>query len=255
MVDVLFYESFKDDENRHRLFGRFAGRPNPFVLLPGSGELLRFEIERRKSVGSLEDHALTHKYQFHPRLAEPGFPMEPWMVEQTAARGAEYRSSAEQLAALVADVPTLLPILAGYRAGQQGWQPRFKMAYDTIAQHDSAIRSVYSVLRQPDWPRPGRVKRDWAFFRKVQTDLLFAVSAFKRYGARVPSEAISGELEHDVRDRDYALFAALAGALATSDQRLAQLVRIAEPSTLLIGIDRSSRSKGTNGGMRGAEWS
>jgi len=234
MPDVLFYEMFKDDERRHKLFGRLGGRTSPMLLLPGTGELLRYEIEHRKCVGLLEHHALVGDYRFNPKLAEEGLSLERWMHDATVSHGSDYRASARSIADLIGDVPKLIPVLAGYRAGQGGWEGRFRMAYDTVGQHDNAVRALYAQLRHPDWPRPNLVRRPWALFRKVQLDCLFIVSIFQRYCPKPPENSIEKTIEHDMRDRDYALFGLLAGALATNDLHLTRIVRAAEPSVVVI---------------------
>jgi hypothetical protein len=139
----------------------------------------------------------------------------------------------------------LFPDLANYHPGSTKWEQRFRNAELRIGNDDGAVRGLYTMMRHSTWPRASRVHRHTALFRIVQIQALHALSIYRRYGRVPPETAIVNQIEHDARDRDYALPALLCGALATRDEGLAMLVRRAEPTMLVIGMKatRSIRSR------------
>lgn len=44
MPDVLFFELMSNEENRDKCFRKLPEGENPFVLLPGVGDLMRMEV-------------------------------------------------------------------------------------------------------------------------------------------------------------------------------------------------------------------
>lgn len=237
MTDVLFYEIFKDETYRQRLFARIPRGENPLHLLQGTGEILRFEIERRarRAVKLSDVLATDGHWRFHPGLADGTFEIESWMHEETAAQHAEYLDAAKGVAGLASTIPTVFPSLRGHSPGLPGWKARFSEAADVLGRSDEAVLEVYRYARANDWPR-SNLHRGHALFRTIQVTALLALSAYQRYGLNPPKEAVENSLEHDARDRDYALPSLLCGAVATKDRRLADLVLRAEPTATIIGM-------------------
>ncbi len=236
MPDVLFYEIFKDDEHRQRLFGRLPARPNPVKLLPGCGEILRYEIEHRRSAMPIGQHVLVENYQFNPALANGTAHIDQWMRTATADQAVSYRESAEGMAELAAIIPSMFPWISSHRPGRRNLLSQFTAVEDRIGRDDGAIRMLYTQVRHPTWPGASFVKRNTALFRKIQVDCLFALTIFKQHGGSPSENAIRNSIEHDARDRDYALFATLSGAIATRDEPLARIIRCAEPRTIIVGL-------------------
>ncbi|MEI6540664.1 MAG: hypothetical protein WCO86_14255 [Planctomycetota bacterium] len=241
MPDVLFYELIKDDESRAALFRRLPQRDNPIGLAPGTGELLRYEIETRKTAMPLAKHAAVKRYRFNPRLTDKAMTLEPWMTELIEGRNAYYLQRAEQMAAISALMPNVFPGLRGHRAGGLKHRQAFEAVRQAVGSDDWLVRRLYSLVGRHDgWPRPDHVRRPSALFRVVQTDCLYAIDLFERYEGTPSASAVANQIEHDVRDKEYAVTSLLTGALATRDRRLANIVRSAEPRTTIIGFGKTS---------------
>lgn len=168
------------------------------------------------------------------------------MVTANEDRREVYRQAAGGIIALVSLIPEIFPRVANHRPGMETSRPQFAISEGELGRDGALIRMLYGGVRQPTWPRVSHVKRNTAMFRKIQLDCLFALSIFERYGREPPESALNNVIEHDMRDRDYALFATICGAIATRDKRLAKIVLCAEPTTIIIGL-------GPTGPIRGRE--
>lgn len=244
MPDVLFYEMIKDDAERAQLFARVPPRPNAVSLLHASSALLQFEIANRRPVGPLSNHVLQGEWRFNPALAAGTFVPEPWTPAEADIQRAQFLQSAEGVALVGAMMPVIFPGLKGFAPGSPKFAAEFASAEYALGANDEVVRQLYRMTRHCSWPGSSRIHRRTALFRLVQLHALSALSCFKRYGSHPPEAALKKKLEHDARDREYALAATLCGALATRDGGLARLVRIAEPTSFIIGMGATRAIRG-----------
>jgi hypothetical protein len=253
MPDVLFYEMMKDDEERGQLFARLPSRPNAVALLHASSILLQYEIAERRAVGPLSNHVLKGEWRFNPDLAKGTFVPEQWMLDDADIQRAQFLQSAEGVAQVGAMMPVIFPALKRFRPGSLKFAGQFALAEHTLGENDEVVRHLYRMTRHHSWPGSSRVHRRTALFRLIQLHALSALSCFRRYGSTPPDGALKKALEHDARDREYAMAATLCGAIATKDKGLAKLVSIAEPTALIIGMGPTRAIRGRTFQHRSAQ--
>jgi hypothetical protein len=64
---------------------------------------------------------------------------------------------------------------------------------------------------------------DWALFRWLQVQLLFAIDVYCRYGGKLPDVLTPKwyeKMEHDVLDAQYLILGVLEGSFATREKKL-----------------------------------
>ena len=84
---------------------------------------------------------------------------------------------------------------------------------------------------------PDTITDDWALYRYLQMQMLFALDVYVRYQGRVPdigNPAVFERIEHDVLDAQVAMLGCLEGALATRETKLQRWFRLAAPNGVLI---------------------
>ena len=82
-------------------------------------------------------------------------------------------------------------------------------------------------------PKPDIVDEQWALYRRVQVQLLYALEYRHRYG-NTTAKAKSVDIEHDVCDAQYCITGVLAGALATDDNQLKEFFTPLSPQGFLL---------------------
>ncbi len=93
------------------------------------------------------------------------------------------------------------------------------------------------AVRKKPLPPAETTTDDWALYRYLQMQMLFALDVYVRYQGRRPeiaSPAVFERMEHDVLDAQVAMLGCLEGALATRETKLKRWFRLVAPDGILI---------------------
>jgi len=241
MPDVLFYELITTrEDSRRRCFNNIPDLENPVALLPGIGELLRYEINMKRPCIPLSERCLKGKYRFNTRLRDGTFQFFGEVSEETVRLTAETENYTRDFIEICMIVDQFFPEIKGIPFKK--FPCAIQAAKNKIACNPDFIRSIYQSFIEhenssSDWPTPSQIDGDWAFFRRVQCQLLAALRLFLRYQGRIPNDAgvpFWTNAEHYLHDFYYLIFGTLTGALASNDREVIEDFRLLCPKRILL---------------------
>lgn len=212
-LETLLYELLSTRRNvRAACFTKLPDATNPVVLIPRVGPLFRYEMEHLQPASPLVSHQLELNFRFAPELSG----------EAVSSHQQEILSNWEQ--EVRREVQTFHEVATGVSA----WCPELTRASRAVlpeacmklkqgaVSNPEVVCGVYRSLGLTGFPPASLINPSWVLFRWVQSHLLFALDYLSRYGF-TEHEQIPQRVEHDIHDIQYALFGALAGAIATED--------------------------------------
>ncbi len=248
MSDALYAELLTTDpESRRRCFSHFAATPNPIIIIPTIGSLLRYEMETRAPCTPLVERRLYARFEFQEGLTSGTYEFSDSdraavreIKQQIVERVGWFRSAA-------AFVEAWFPELTGFPAN--GPRGPIESAMNRVATDVDCIRAIYeeivssmrallaegSVPPMPEFnpPTPMTIDGEWAWFRHLQVLIVAALDFLRKNGARNLGEP-SQALEHHLLDAEYVTAGVLAGALASRDRTVQMFFRLLCPNGLLI---------------------
>lgn len=240
MSDALFYELLSSEEpGRSRCFAKLPRTDNPVDLIIHVGGLLKLEIETGKSAGRPSQHVDDDlRFQFHPDLALGSYQLPSEAQAVVAEQTEELRSDVASFIDRVRLIPSSFPdLLVGSDAARRSAR---EDAERMVAEDTEALLEFYGGLKAPTGQHPlppvSAVDRDWALFRWLQVQLLFALDVYCRYAGNLPDELTPGwytRMEHDVLDAQYLILGVLEGSFATREKKLKRWWGLINPSGAL----------------------
>ncbi len=260
MPDVLFFEliTTRKDSRRH-CFNKLPNIVNPVALLPGMGELLRYEIDMKRPCIPLSERCLEVKYRFNSGLREGTFQFLGEVLEEKDRLTTQIEKDARNFVETCMIVHQFFPEISviTYRESPRAVEAaRYKVAYDT-----DFIKGIYHSFLEAQnspsgWPSPGQIEGTWAFFRWVQCQLLAALRLFLMYQARIPPNPgirFWTKAEHAMLDAYYVIFGALTGALASADRAVMEDFSLLCPNGILVGPVGQTRAHGQKHRKQGTD--
>jgi hypothetical protein len=240
--EALFYELLTTSERERILcFSKFPSVDNPVDLVSHIGALMRIEIETHRPSGKPSTHREQINFQFNPHLLNLKYELPEdarlAIEEQTAQLHADVQSFIERASLIESFFPNLL-----IGSDSQRFQER-EQAERAIAEPGSLL-PFYASLEPPPGqvalPPATIVNENWALYRWLQVQFLFALDLYVRYGGAVPdnlSPATYEKIEHDVLDAQLMMLGCLEGAFATNEKKLVRWWRLICPSGTLLQTD------------------
>jgi len=241
MPDVLFYELITTREDScRRCFNKIPNVDNPIALLPGIGDLLRYENEMKEPCIPLSQRCMTEKFRFNPRLREGSYQFLGEVLEAKEEQTKETKADTKRFVERCMLIHHFFPEINGipYRDFPDAIEAgRIKVAND-----EAFVRSVYSSFlgaenSPPDPPKPTEINVNWAFFRWVQCQLLSSLRLFGKLQGIMPPNAGNSfwtKAEHSMLDTYYVIFGTLAGGLASGDQEVIEDFRLLCPEGVSV---------------------
>lgn len=195
------------------------------------GKLVRYEIEQGKPYGRLLKHCHDDGIGDLQKLADPehilaadesvAVDSEKVLREKDTLQ--EFMRSAAELCELRPEVATL--------QGLQAYELLPRVSH--YVQDSELLDSLYRHVRAHYVSLPESIAPEWALFRRIQAHLLMTTEFVRRHGVR-PVEPVSKRLTNLYLDVDYLVLGVLAGALATRDELLEDMLRMIAPSAEVV---------------------
>lgn len=237
--DSLFYELLTAREpQRSRCFAKFPQIGNPVDLVDHIGTLMRIEIDTHRPAGKPSSHRLQLEFQFNPRLVTPDY--EPPAIAKQAIdqRFVELRADSKRLLERAMLMGSFFPDLL---TAPKAELDKAKDEVELLIARPGALLPFYSKLESPpgerSLPSADRVNEEWAIYRWLQVEFLFAFDLYVRYQGKVPPVLGSKaweKLEHDVLDAQVLALGCLEGAFATRESKLIRWWRLLCPNGTLF---------------------
>lgn len=241
MPDVLFYELITTREDScRRCFNKIPDTVNPIALLPGIGDLLRYEIENKKASTPLSSRCMTETFRFNTRLREGTFQFVGDVLEAKEEQIEETKADTADFVERFLLVHHFFPEVNGIPYKE--FPDAIEAGRTKVAQNEGFVREVYASLiggefSPPDPPSPAEIDKHWAFFRWVQCKLLSSLRLFKKHQGRMPTDAGTTfwtKAEHSMLDTYYVIFGTLTGAIASGDQEVIEDFQLLCPEGISI---------------------
>lgn len=238
MSEALFYELLTSSEpGRSRCFLKLPDTDNPVDLVSHIGTLMRIEIDTQLPAGKPSLHREELRFRLNPALLEPDYQLPEQAQEAVEEQAAQLKSDVRLFIERAAVVNSFFPdLLKGNHSRREGARTEAEKA---IAE-PGALSEFYAALELPPGERPlpptSLVNENWALYRWLQVQLLFAVDLYVRYQGRMSPRfgRVSYEkLEHDVLDAQVLMLGCLEGAFATREHKLIRWWRLLCPDGAL----------------------
>lgn len=238
MCEALFYELLTGEEpGRSRCFAKLQG-DNPVALVGDIGPLLRMEIDSGNIAGRPSSHRIDLPFRFNPKLVDRSYVFPPEAQAAVDEQTATLRTDVKNFLDRVEVVPSFFSDLL---KGSDVDRRRSWAEAEAAIVAPRALMPFYAQLEPPPGQKPqppaDTITDDWALYRYLQMQMLFALDVYVRYQGRVPdigNPAVFERIEHDVLDAQVAMLGCLEGALATRETKLQRWFRLAAPNGVLI---------------------
>lgn len=232
--DALFYELLTSEEPvRSSCFRKFPPTENPVELVSHIGPLVRLEIISRKPSGLPSMHRQDLRFQFNWNLTTPVLEFSETERRTIEEHASELRSDVEAFMQRANLIPTFFPDIL---SGSQSKRERTIAEVEAAIATPGALLNLYSALEVPPGektlPPAGVISEDWAIYRWLQVQLLFAADLYVRYNGRIPTKLTKGtfeRMEHDVLDAQLLMLGCLEGAFATKEKKLMRWLKVLCP--------------------------
>ena len=224
MSDALFYELLTTRaEARAQCFEKFPDCQNPVDLVSHAGVLMRHEIDTGTPSGKPSNHKEDLKFVFNSSLREleyqPPLDAQAAIEEETARLGESVQSFIEKSA-------TIAPMFPDLFKGNQHERDAAHLEAEAAIASPKALVPFISQFEPPPGEKPlptsESIDEEWAIYRWVQVQLLFALDAHVRYQGNIPqplSARVYEKMEHDVLDAEQLILGCLEGAFATQENK------------------------------------
>lgn len=224
MCESLFYELLTSEEpGRSGCFAKLR-EDNPVALVSDIGPLLGLEIDRGHAAGRPSSHRIDLPFRFNPKLVNRSYVLPAEAQTTVDELTARLRTDVASFLDRVEVVPSFFPDLL---QGSDDDRRRARTEAEEAIVAPRGLVPLYAQLEPPagETPLPPAeaTTDDWALFRYLQMQMLFALDAYVRYHGRRPdtaSAAVYERIEHDVLDAQVAMLGCLEGALATHERKL-----------------------------------
>jgi len=238
--EALLYELLSKPEDYRACFSKFPSIDNPVDVVLHVGGYLKREIESHRRAPKPSDRKRQVRFQFNPRLLDSDYCLPEEAASEIARQHKELLGDVATLKERAIGIPDFFPDL---HVGSDAMRKATKAeAEELIAKPDSLL-DFYSGMRAPKgirrFPPRKLVTDQWAIYRWLQVQFLFALDLYLRYGVALAapmSPAVEERIEHDVLDAQYLFIGVLEGAFATEERKLQRWFRLLQPNGLLLTV-------------------
>jgi hypothetical protein len=222
--EELFFELMTTSaRSQKRCFSKLPEGPDPIVLLPNAGKLLRFERDWLKACGRLGQHRDDEvPFQFHAGLRDGSYELGEQLADTLSQWQAQVRDDTEGFIERCHIVHQFFPEMETLT--YKDLPHAVAKARQKVGSDADFVRAVYdSFLDKPedtDGPPAHRIGPDWLWFRWVQCQILSSLRIFERHQGMMPAQVGKDfwrRAEHSMLDSYYVMMAAIAGGLASFD--------------------------------------
>ena len=236
--DALFYELLTTDEpGRSRCFAKFPQSTNPVELVSHIGVMMRIEIDSHLPSGKPSQHREVLQFRFNPGLSASEYVFSPEALAVINSQTEMLRTDVASYLERVELMPKFFPDLL------VGADDERRIARDEAEKAISEPRwlmPLYAQLQAPAGERPlppaSVISEDWAIYRWLQIQFLFALDVNLRYKGELPdtcNSRIYERMEHDLLDIQVLGLGCLEGSFATRETKLKRWWKLLCPTGTL----------------------
>jgi hypothetical protein len=224
MSDALFYELLTTEPvYRCQCFNKFPDGSNPVDLINHIGTLMKIEIETQKASGLPSQNIENIEFTFNEQLTRedysPPLDVQEEIDEETSRLESSVHSFLERTKVISSFFPDLLQ-------GNQTGRDKSHMEAEALIVAPQSLMPLLNELKPPKGekalPPAATINDNWAIYRWLQVQLLFALDVHVRYQGNVLenlSTKVFTRMEHDVLDAELLALGCLEGNFATRENK------------------------------------
>lgn len=242
MSEALLYELLSNPVDRKSCFSKFPSIDNPVDLVMHVGGFLQKEIDRRKPAPRPSEKIEKIHFQFNSRLLDDDYELPPEAALVVTQQRNVLLSDVRSLKERALQSPSFFPDV--FNGSDERRREALAEAERLITKEAGSLLDFYGQLRSPKGQRrlPPKliVNEQWALYRWLQIQFLFAIDLYWRYGQQLAlplSSKAEEKIEHDVLDAQYMLIGVLEGSFATDEKKLRKWFTAIRPDGALFGKD------------------
>ncbi len=240
MTEALLYELLSNSADRRSCFDKLPATANPVDIVMHAGGYLTKEINSLRQTPRPSENIQDFNFEFNYRLRGNHYQLPPDAVAVLHDQHAELLTDVRSLKARALDMPDFFPeIFRGSDAERSA--ARLKAERDITAK-PGMLFDFYESLEAPKGQKklPPRklLTEDWAIYRWLQIQLLFALDLYRRYGKSlggILTPKAEERIEHDVLDAQYLFIGVLQKSFATHEKKLRHWFKLIHPDGALFG--------------------
>lgn len=241
MPDTLFYELITTkNESRQRCFSKIPAGDNPLVLIPNIGTLLRYENDNRKPSVPVYQHRIKFDYSFNSKLAAGEFEFSQDLQEERHRSILEIKGEAN---AFMERASTMRDMFSSLRdCEKKNIETVVSSLKNEVARNPWLVKEVYAgTIGDANLPidvKPENIGKNWAIYRWIQVQLIYALDLYKKYQGEIPppnsGKSFMLNIEHDMLDSQYVMLATLVGGLACRDTKIIEVFKALHPKGVVL---------------------
>lgn len=182
------------------------------------------EIETSMPSGKPSLYKEDVKFVFNEELINSEYCLPAYAQDAVEKETSRLKESVESFLQRISTIKSMFPELL------KGSQETRKSAHLDAEKAISAPRALQPFIAQFTYPpdegkhlrNSDSIDEEWALYRWVQVQLLFALDVYVRYQGNIPeplTPTLYEKLEHDVLDAEQLILGSLEGAFATRESK------------------------------------
>lgn len=184
---------------------------------------MEHEIDTHTPSGRPSEHHEQIPFQFNPNLANCDYVLPEKARAIADEKTVELQSDVITYMKMVNTIPSFFPnLLTGSDTMRRAAHEDAERALAEPLALIPFYSQIVTPLGEKSLPAPDLVSEEWAVYRWLQVQLLFALDVYVRYCGIVPQDRIRTyeKMEHDVLDAQVFMLGCLEGAFATHEKKL-----------------------------------
>jgi len=224
MSDALFYELLTTKpEYRCQCFNKFPSDSNPVDLINHIGTFMKVEIDTHKPSGLPSQNIEEFEFTFNEKLTREDYSPPPDAQTEIDEETSRLESSVYSFLERTKVIPSFFPNLL---RGNQTERDKAHMEAEALIVSPQSLTSLLSEIKPPagekELPPATTLNNNWAIYRWLQVQLLFALDVHVRYQGNIPEKLgpkVFTRMEHDVLDAELLALGCLEGNFATKENK------------------------------------
>jgi hypothetical protein len=234
ITDALFYELTTTEKvQRVNCFHKLLLYQNDYWIIENVGGPLRYEIDNKQPSAPLFGKPFMHKISFNEKIGSRNFcftkDQELYIKKEYSEREIEETNRFIQQCSTV---NVWFPELNGIKPNSS--KDIIDAVQGKIVNRPDEVRRIYGEIRKDFYPQETLLDENWAFYRRMQVNLLAGVEYYRKFGPDYTRKA-NKDFANDFIDMEYCIIASLTDGFATCDKKQASLYQLICPDKILIG--------------------
>jgi len=211
IIDDLMYELLDNPQDREQCFAKLPTGGNALIFLKGIGPLIRYENTHGRPASPLSEHRIPGILSINRRFRERCFNFSIY-----DAKAEEWKETVAKDVGELIDLSTTINRLWPNIEGNPSYTTGL---LDEVSNNREIIQSFYGKIADQCSSPKYKIDENWVSFRWLQAKVMYCIQLFSTHKGQICT-ARPTDVEHDLHDLRYLVYASLSGSIATKDEKL-----------------------------------